>query len=79
MYKAPVCFLLYRNPPPCAASFAGGSKPSRPSLFYKTGRGASFMILQSKFYRKCYEIIGSQAEPSMASVQPVGISPRYHP
>ena len=35
MYKALVCFVLCRNPSPCAASFAGGSKPSSPSIFYK--------------------------------------------
>ena len=36
MHRAPVSSLLCRSPSPCAASFAGGSKPSSLSLFYKS-------------------------------------------
>ena len=55
MYKAPACFLLRRNPSPCAASLAEGSKPTRLSMYlYESWYRASF---QPKFYRGRYNII----------------------
>jgi hypothetical protein len=70
MYKAPVCFLLCRNPSPCAASLAGGSKPSSLSIFYESWHRASFMIFQPKFYRGCYKIIclNSLHSPSQRNI-----------
>ena len=57
MYKAPVFFLLCRNPSPCAASLAGRSKPSSLSIFYELWHRASFIIFQPKFYCGCYKKI----------------------
>ena len=77
MYKAPVCFLLCRNPSPCAASLAGGSKPSSLPILYKSWHRASFMILLPKSYCWCYKIISLNTllkETSMV----ISVSPSFY-
>ena len=70
MYKAPVFFLLCRNPSPCAASLAGRSKPSSLSIFYELWHRASFIIFQLKFYCGCYgkACLNSLYSPSQRNI-----------